>query len=414
MTGTARTILCAAVVLLLGTMTDASAWFWRKKVVPYPYAEPGLNEIRFASGEGLPGNFGKLYSRMDTVLLYGRGKLKILHIGGSHVQAGDWTQQFRRNMLSIRYGLDGGRGLVFPYSAAGTNTPSSYATAYAGDWTGYRCLRPSDGVRFGATGMAAVTSDTSARVSVLLEERNPREWSPSFTVNTAEVFGYGELEPVIFMGRDTVRGTAVPERGLYRFSLPRFSEDITVGFTGGAGSFTLTGLYLDNPFSGITVDEIGVNGAGTGSYLNCEDFSRDVRELAPDLVILSLGINDIQGDFHKSRFIDNYGAIVRDILEANPDCAILFTSVNDSYRRGHVNRYGESVQEAVRELAAAHGGGVWDFFEIMGGYGSMQRWEYRGLAKHDKVHFTPEGYDLLGDLLFNALMDSYRTYSKAL
>lgn len=407
--------MTAAMVLLLWMLTDASAQFWHKKVPQYPYADFSSNGIFFSPSGDRPENFGKLYSRMDTVLLYGSGKLKIVHIGGSHVQGGSWTHQFRRNLLSIRYGLDGGRGFVFPYSVAGTNNPSSYTSAYAGTWEYYKCLQNPGDVCLGASGMAAVTSDTLARVDVILEERNPREWSPAFTFNTVTVFGYGELEPVILMDRDTVRGEPVPERGLYRFRLPRFSEDVSVGFTGTGGSFTLTGLYLDNPFNGITVDEIGVNGASTSSYLNCENFSRDIEELAPDLVILSIGINDIQGgEFDKERFKENYGRLVKSILEANPDCAILFTSVNDSHRRGRVNRHGESVQEAVKELATQFGGGVWDMFGIMGGYGSMQRWEYHGLARADKVHFTPEGYDLLGDLLFNALMDSYRTHSEAL
>ena len=44
----------------------------------------------------------------------------------------------------------------------------------------------------------------------------------------------------------------------------------------------------------------------------------------------------------------------------------------------------------------------------MGGYGSMQDWTAAGLGQSDKIHFTPEGYRLLGDLLFNAIMDCYR------
>ena len=43
----------------------------------------------------------------------------------------------------------------------------------------------------------------------------------------------------------------------------------------------------------------------------------------------------------------------------------------------------------------------------MGGYGSMARWEEAGLAQSDKIHFTPAGYKLVGDLLFDAIMDAY-------
>ena len=37
----------------------------------------------------------------------------------------------------------------------------------------------------------------------------------------------------------------------------------------------------------------------------------------------------------------------------------------------------------------------------------MARWEAAGLAQADKVHFTPAGYKLLADLLFDAIMESY-------
>ena len=37
----------------------------------------------------------------------------------------------------------------------------------------------------------------------------------------------------------------------------------------------------------------------------------------------------------------------------------------------------------------------------------MKKWEAAGLAKRDKIHFTDEGYVILGDLLYNALMAKY-------
>ena len=37
----------------------------------------------------------------------------------------------------------------------------------------------------------------------------------------------------------------------------------------------------------------------------------------------------------------------------------------------------------------------------------MKKWEAAGLAKLDKIHFTEEGYALVGDLLYNALMGKY-------
>jgi lysophospholipase L1-like esterase len=65
------------------------------------------------------------------------------------------------------------------------------------------------------------------------------------------------------------------------------------------------------------------------------------------------------------------------------------------------------VKDAFFKLAEENQGGVWDLFSIMGGVKSMQTWQAKGLAQSDKVHFTRPGYELLGNLLYNALIDFY-------
>ena len=59
------------------------------------------------------------------------------------------------------------------------------------------------------------------------------------------------------------------------------------------------------------------------------------------------------------------------------------------------------------EMGKDYNAAVWNQFDIMGGLKSMEEWEKAGLAKKDKVHFTNEGYKLLGDLLYNALITRY-------
>ena len=72
-----------------------------------------------------------------------------------------------------------------------------------------------------------------------------------------------------------------------------------------------------------------------------------------------------------------------------------------------VNPKGVLAEQAFLELGKKHDAAVWDFFELMGGLHSMAVWENAGLAQKDKVHFTQQGYALIGDLLYNALMDRY-------
>ena len=76
-------------------------------------------------------------------------------------------------------------------------------------------------------------------------------------------------------------------------------------------------------------------------------------------------------------------------------------------KKYEVNPNGEIAEVAFMEMGKEYNAAVWDQFDIMGGLESMQDWENAGLAKKDKVHFTSEGYRLLGDLLYNALITRY-------
>ena len=283
--------------------------------------------------------------------------------------------------MALRYGMDGGRGLVFPYAAAGTNTPMGYQSSYTGTWTSSRCLSPE--TVMGVSGMTVTTADTAATVALDLVPEERKMWDLRFTFRSIDVLGYGDLEPVILSGRDTLRGRQMDER--WHFELPRYIDYFRVGFLGFPGRFTLKGLYLDNPANGLTVSEVGVNGAA----------------------------NDLQGaDFDARRFISNYGKLVQQVRRANPHCAFLFTSCNDSWKNGRSNPHGARAERAFEEIAAGCDGAFWDLFDIMGGSGSMDAWVNAGYARPDHIHFTPEGYTILGNLLFNALMDAYAAQAR--
>ena len=399
-----KTVL--AVFLLVCPMVAAA----RDRSVPYiPGTRFSDNAIEFPSGKGY--GFDRFYKKLDTLMGISRCDLRILHVGGSHVQAGTWTQQLRRNLLSLRYGMDGGRGLVFPYSAAGTNTPMSYTSYSTGNWTFTRCLKPEDDHPLGVTGMSVSTSDPSATIMIDMVERNAREASPGFTFKTVDILGYstGGAYPVVIMHRDTLVGRRDKASGLWHFDLPHFTDYVRVGVKGLPGELTITGLYLDKPAMGLSVSGAGVNGASTWSWTGCHDWARDIALLKPDLVIFSIGINDIQGtEFRQGGFISNYGKLVSMVRKASPGCAILFTTNNDSYRKGSPNPFTGECTDAFYQLARKWDAGVWNLYRIMGGEGSMQAWEAAGYAQGDRIHFRSEGYDVLGNLLFNAIMDGWR------
>lgn len=384
------------------------------------FASFDRNHIAFGSDSS---GFERLFSKLDTLFLEGRGNVSVLHMGGSHVQGGTMTRAFRNDLLSVgeEFGvlreLDGGRGLVFPFSAAKTNNPSSFKTRVEGEWTSAKSVQKEPSARLGLSGMAVSTSDTSASLRIVLVPRHQAPEDVPTAFSSLRVLGWssGDMEPVVVSDcGDTLAG--VPSDSSWFFSLPALQDSVKVALRGRSGGFTLTGVYLGREEPGITVSGVGVNGASLVAYSRCQDLERDLALVHPDLVVLAIGINDaVPVDFSGDVFKARYKALISRIRSVSPDCALLFVTNNDSFRRSrkkgyYVNTNGEKARTAFKELCSECGGGVWDQYEIMGGTGSMKKWESAGLARRDKIHFTDEGYTILGDLLYNALMEKYNQH----
>ena len=82
---------------------------------------------------------------------------------------------------------------------------------------------------------------------------------------------------------------------------------------------------------------------------------------------------------------------------------ILTTPGDHLINRIQQNESIEVAQRVIREVAQAEGCGVWDFFEVMGGAGSIEYWAEKGLCAPDMLHLNRKGYRLKGALLFEAL-----------
>ncbi len=388
-----------------------------KSVPNYKFAHFKRNTILYP-GDSLA--MERFFQKMDSVVFFGDGNVSIMHIGGSHVQAGVFTQQFRDNLLSISPDLIGGQYFVFPFSTGGTNNPTHYTVSSTGTWTYCRnAVRKETDKRMGLAGAAITTVDPTATVSIMTREKYPTDLTPDFDFNKVTIIGFSETENVIpelgFNGK-TLHGQYDEWKSTYTFSLPDFTDSICIKFNSVPGEFTLTGILLENDMPGISVHGVGVNGASVPSYLRCDDFERDLNLIHPDLIIFGIGINDAsEKDFEKNTFKKNYDELIKVIRRVNPDCALLFMTNNDSYkkvkvkRKTHyeVNHNGKIVEDAFFEMGKKYNAAVWNQFDIMGGLKSMQDWENAGLAKKDKVHFTNEGYKLLGDLFYNALITRY-------
>jgi lysophospholipase L1-like esterase len=390
---------------------------FHKDIPYYEGIDYSYNSIRIPGGDSC--RMDAFFRKIDSLFVFGTGKINILHIGGSHVQADFFSNQVRRNLDEINRDFKPSRGYIFPFSVAKTNNPTNYSVKYKGKWDSARDRQKNRNVPLGVGGVAVYTNDPKAEISVSL---NVDESDYRWDFDALELIGYSEdesegVKPVLkYKDSINIEGIYNKESKSYLFSLPELADSFTIHFLQEdevPHTFILNGFIPLKDEEGVVYHAIGANGATVSSYLDRENFEDELKLITPDLVIFGIGINDASGkNFNASLFIENYNRLIDKIERISPHCAFIFITNNDSFRRISrrkyaVNRNGLIVQKAFYSLAQQRHGGVWDLFALMGGLGSMQQWEKRGLAKVDKVHFTKEGYMLIGDLFYNALMDYY-------
>ncbi len=358
------------------------------------------------------------FSKIDSILLCGEGKINILHIGGSHVQADVISHTVRCHLDSINGDLKPARGVFFPFQAAKTNNPSNFKVRSKGEWIASRNLKKERLSKIGMTGIALTTEDPQAEIKVNLDIDSTNRWD--FT--RLRLLGYGDSlsVPILVEEDESFRFPIQEEETasfIYEFKSPIDSFQLRIVQADSIPHrFNLCGFVAENDNDGIVYHSIGVNGAAVPSYLSCENFERDIQLIKPDMVVFAIGINDaIPVNFSEQQFIANYDTLIQKFNRVNPECFYVFITNNDSFRKTRrnrktryvVNRNGLTVEHAFYTLAQKYNGGYWDLFGWMGGLESMRLWEKAGLAQKDKIHFTKKGYKLIGSTFYNALITSY-------
>lgn len=360
---------------------------------------------------------------MQKLMMFGQGKISIVHIGGSHVQ-GDGMSAMPRKMFSeTAENLGAERGAFFPLSVARTNGSPNLATSYTGQWDMCRNSAGQPDRPMGILGMDVYTTDPYATISFDL---NPTGTKWSFTrMRLLATMNDSVTTPLLAVDGDTIEG--VKDGHSYVFEC---DEGTTAGtllfrhrFFTGYGSvpeICVMGFIPENDHPGLTYHSLGVNGAALWSWMRCTEFDRQIEYLKPDLVILGVGINDANvpcSKFDVDRFKEQYRSLLDKIYKVSPECAVVFITNNDCVlnlgrrRNKPINQNTPRVEQAMFELANEQGAAVWNQYRIMGGYGSASAWVNAGLMRGDKIHFTAAGYNILGEMLYHSIMETGESWN---
>lgn len=400
-------LLGMIISLLYAHSVQAQTQAYPYELSYYNFIQYDSNKINFYTESP---QFDSLFSKIRKINQEGKGQIQILNIGGSHIQADIFSNQLREHFQNLNGGLNAGRGFVFPYRLAHTNTPYGYYFRYTGEWETCRNVQKNNYCNLGLGGIMAVTKDSLSSFTMLLEPEN----NIHYTFNRIKVLHRVDSLSFSIRMDSTLVDSMVdhPEADYTEIFLNSYIDSMYIELVQTDSlqtGFELYGFSLETDDAGFYLHNLGINGAATSSFLRCNRMPAQLKAIKPDLVIFGLGINDAYGRrFSQDNYEQNYDSLVAWIQTANPNAAIIFMSNNDSYLyRRYVNRNGEKVRESMIRLTKKHQAAFWDMYSIMGGLNSIVRWQKNGLAKHDKIHFTRPGYMLLGDMFFDAFMKSY-------
>lgn len=363
----------------------------------------------------IPGDsiaFQGFINKLKSLSYTKASQVNIVHIGGSHVQADMWTGRIREDFNRLLNQTESARGMMFPYKAVKTNGSLQFDVVFNKIWEGYRNVKLLMPDEMGLMGWTATARDSGQFMDVTLKG----DTVSSFYFDKLRIFHNADEESFDFDVKindsiyqpvfiDSCKCSEItPVSKSKQFVLTVHKTDSL------QKQFVLHGIQTILNQPGLTYHSVGVNGASVKSYLNCNLLADQIQYLNPDLIIFSIGINDsFDKDFTRDGFEAGYNELISRIKVTCPDAAILFITNTDSYKKVkrsfYKNLKGREVQLAMTALAKQHHAAVWDLYAVMGGLGSISKWKKHGLAQKDLIHLTRNGYFIIGDLLFDAIIN---------
>ena len=402
------------------------------------------------------------------------GKINIVHIGDSHIQADLMTNKVRKN-LQAQFG-NAGRGLVFPHNFARTNGSWDIRFSSNGNWNNHKIVSTADGSPMGISGIGLWTN-----ASDFFIEFNAKEADNFFntikiiTPKSANSFAFslekkiiasekkvpkriihkiknGEAISIIAdkynvsiaqikkangLKNNNIRAgktlkiptnemqTKVAERSefvplkmhsdenTHYFKSEKALEKIYIIPNKNEKYFELSGLVLENNNPGILYHNIGVNGAKLSDYNKYSLFFEQLKALNPDLIIVGLGTNESFDKMNSRDYMAQLDLFIQNAKAQNPAVEILVTTPPPSlFKRKFPNIFVADYAQKILNVAVENNYAVWDMYSQLGGLYGVRRNFNKGIIGKDRVHYSKAGYELQGNLLSDAILKTYENYKK--
>lgn len=200
------------------------------------------------------------------------------------------------------------------------------------------------------------------------------------------------------------------------FDVPDGDHELAVRVNAGRGR--LYGVVLERDGPGVVWDGLSNLGAFTGRMLNAdpEHIRAQIERRDPHLLVFQFGGNDL---IIKESKYDLLERQTRELIQlyrgGEARACLLISPVDHGERKGgrtvSVEAMGP-VTQIQRRVALEEGCAFFDARAAMGGEDSIALWRQRDLMSADLKHLSEDGHQVLGHMIYLALMKGYREYRR--
>jgi lysophospholipase L1-like esterase len=342
-----------------------------------------------------------------------RESVRILWLGDSHTAA-DYLTGGVRARLQARFKA-GGPGFVRVGLKPYRHTQVRWSCD--GPWKIEPVPPPrrtlfDDGV-FGLGGMRALPEGGPAQASFELSQGSANgrlHWQVWFSLKPGASFRLtlAGVPQVVTLASQVPE---LPGAGFASLALDSAATDKLELFTL-AGSPRFYGVIAEGSEPGVVLDAVGIDGARLATALAWGEtsFEAALRARSPSLVALAFGTNEA---FDADK-IEKYRAQYHDLLARvrlgapNADCLIVGPPDSVAVGGGSEPRVAE-LDSLQRSVATELGCGFVSQLQIMGGAGGYSRWAHQtpALARGDRLHLSPKGYEAMANAVAEQLLGAY-------
>lgn len=345
-----------------------------------------------------------------------RGKhVRVLWLGDSHTAADYWSQMVRAP-LQKRFGA-GGPGIVLvgqkPYRHGVAKVTKD------GEWrrepaSPSRSEKQLDGV-FGLVGIRSVPLGRDAHADITPVSpglADPVKFTVLYRSPKADDKVRAKLDGSS-KDADGKSGNAGPTGSPIRRLTLEGKPSSTLVVSAASGAPEIFGVEIESKEAGVIVETLGVNGARAQTPFAWDQtmWEAEAKALAPSLFIYAYGTNDLVSTLTNERYQKHLGMLVERGRRVAPDsdCLLIgppdMASAADGTTMPRVIEFDQAARDAAKKL----GCGYFSAYDAMGGADSFSRWmkETPPLAAKDRVHLSAAGYERVGKLLADAILDGF-------